>query len=93
MDVYVRISARSGEEAFASARAVGGGAGFALDADVVTGVGPALVGALDELGPVLVVAGRDAAGTAIASMTNLITNEAQHSVPSAPYSSYRLSPV
>jgi len=56
MDVYVRLSARSAEEAFRSARGVGGGAGFALDADLVTGLGAALVGALDELGPVMVVA-------------------------------------
>jgi len=56
MDVYVRLSARSAEEAFRSARGIGGGAGFALDADLVTGLGAALVGALDELGPVMVVA-------------------------------------
>lgn len=56
MDVYVRLSTRSAEEAFASARTIGGDAGFAVDADLVTGVGPAIVSALDGLGPVFVAA-------------------------------------
>ncbi len=56
MDVYVRLSTRSAEEAFASARTIGGDAGFAVDADLVTGVGPAIVSALDQLGPVFVAA-------------------------------------
>ena len=56
MDIYVRLSGGSAEEAFGSARAVGADAGFAVDDDLVTGVGPAIVSALDELGPVFVAA-------------------------------------
>lgn len=56
MELFVRISGRTAEEAFVSARAVGGAAGFAIDVDLVAGIGPALVSALDELGPVMVLA-------------------------------------
>jgi len=56
VDLFVRLSGRSAEEAFVAARGIGSAAGFAVDVDLVTGIGPALVSALDELGPVLVLA-------------------------------------
>jgi orotidine-5'-phosphate decarboxylase len=57
VEVYVRLSGRTAEEAFLAAREIGGAAGFAIDVDLVAGIGPALVSALDELGPVMVLGG------------------------------------
>lgn len=56
MEVYLRLSGRSAEEAFVQAKEIGGGVGLAVDVDLVSGIGPALVSALDELGPVMVLA-------------------------------------
>jgi len=56
VELFVRLTGRSAEEAFVAARGVGSTAGFAVDVDLVSGIGPALVSALDELGPVLVLA-------------------------------------
>ena len=56
MDVYVRLSGRTAEEAYLTAKGLRHAAGFAVDIDLVTGIGPAVVSALDELGPVMVLA-------------------------------------
>jgi orotidine-5'-phosphate decarboxylase len=52
---YVRLNARTAEEAYLQAKSWAGAAGTALDAALLFGAGPAVVGALDELGPVIVL--------------------------------------
>jgi hypothetical protein len=56
VEVYLRLSGRSAEEAYVQAKEIAGGVGLAVDVDLVSGIGPALVSALDELGPVMVLA-------------------------------------
>lgn len=51
---YLRLGGSSAEGAVLAARAAGPGVGFAVDADLLAAVGPAVVSALDEVGPVLV---------------------------------------
>jgi hypothetical protein len=53
---YVRLDARGAEEAYLQAKSWAGSAGSAIDAGLLFGVGPAVVAALDELGPVFVLA-------------------------------------
>jgi hypothetical protein len=53
---YIRLEARSAEEGYLQAKTWAGAAGTAIDAALLLGVGPAVVAALDDLGPVLVLA-------------------------------------
>ena len=52
---YVRLSARTAEEGYLQAKSWAGAAGTAIDAALLFGAGPAVIGALDELGPVIVL--------------------------------------
>lgn len=52
---YVRLDARTAEEAYLQAKSWAGTAGTAIDSALLFGAGPAVIGALDELGPVLVI--------------------------------------
>lgn len=53
---FARLSGRSGEEAVRRSREAPSGCGFAVDIDLLAQTGPAIVAALDEQGPVLVLA-------------------------------------
>ncbi len=55
VEAYVRVSARTAEDAVREVRGWSGRAGAALDAGLIMGVGPAVVAALDEIGPVAVL--------------------------------------
>ncbi|HAX82046.1 MAG TPA: hypothetical protein DCY40_05730 [Actinobacteria bacterium] len=55
VESYVRLDARTAEEGYLQAKSWAGAAGAAIDSALLFGVGPAVIGALDELGPVLVI--------------------------------------
>lgn len=52
---FARLPGRSGEEAVRRSREAPAGCGFAVDIDLLAQTGPAIVAALDEQGPVLVL--------------------------------------
>lgn len=52
---FVRMPGRSAEDAVRRSRTMGNGYGFAVDVDLLAVAGPAIVAALDEQGPVIVM--------------------------------------